>query len=352
MNREVMNVIPVGIIGDGYTAADLLRILGGHRDARAVIVFSTENIGKDIVEVYPHLLRFTEARCEQTDLNRMKQECQAVFLALPHGLSVPVVKELVEAGVRCIDLGADFRLQDPRVYEEYYEVVHEAPDMLKSAVYGLPELYRSRVREARVVANPGCFPTGAILALAPLLRNGLIATEGIIVDSKSGVSGAGRSLKLTSHFCEVNEGVKAYGVGNHRHLPEIVQELSLVAGQDVEVTFTPHLIPMSRGILTTAYARLRPGVTASQVRDAFHDQYAGEYFIRMLPEGVSPHTRWVYGSNFLDIGLFIDEVKGKVIVISALDNLTKGASGQAIQNFNLMFGVEETEGLKFGGIFP
>lgn len=345
-------MIPVGIIGDGYTAADLLRILSGHRYTKVVTIFSTENIGKDIVAVYPHLARLSEARCEKTDMEKLKRECQVVFLALPHGLSVPYVKELVEAGVKCIDLGADFRLKDPGIYEEYYELVHEAPEMLESAVYGLPELYRAQLVDAKVVANPGCFPTSAILALAPLLKNGLVQPEGIIIDSKSGVSGAGRSLKLTSHFCEVNEGVNPYSVGTHRHTPEIAQELSLAAGREVDITFTPHLIPMSRGILTTAYARLYPGITAAQVREAFTNEYAGEYFVRVLPEGVYPHTRWVYGSNFIDIGMFVDEKKGKVIAMSALDNLTKGASGQAVQNLNIMFGVEETEGLRFGPVFP
>lgn len=345
-------MIPVGIIGDGYTAADLVRLLGCHRHVRVVSIFSTENVGKDIAEVYPHLERFSEVRCEKTDLEKLKRECLAVFLALPHGLSVPVVKELVEAGVRCIDLGADFRLKNPRVYEEYYEIAHEAPEMLESAVYGLPELYRARLQNATVVANPGCFPTGAILALVPLLKEALVETDGIVIDSKSGVSGAGRGLKLTSHFCEVNEGVRAYEVGNHRHMPEIAQELSLAAGRDVDIIFTPHLIPMSRGILTTAYVRLLPGVTQKRVRQAFVDHYEGEFFIRVLPEGAYPHTRWVYGSNFLDIGIFVDEKKGRAVVISALDNLTKGASGQAVQNLNIMFGCDETEGLRFAGIFP
>lgn len=345
-------MIPVGIIGDGYTAAELMRILCRHRGIRVVTVFSTENIGKELSEVYPHLIRFAEVSCEKADIAKLKRECKAVFLALPHGLSVPIVRELVESGVRCIDLGADFRLKDPKVYEEYYEVEHEAPEMLEMAVYGLPEIYRSRLREALIVANPGCFPTGAILALAPLLREGLIETENIVIDSKTGVSGAGRSLKLTSHFCEVNEGVRAYGVGNHRHAPEIAQELSLAAGREVEITFTPHLIPISRGILTTAYVKTKPGVTKNQIWQAFIQQYADEYFVRILPEGTYPHTRWVYGSNFVDIGIFVDEKKNQAIIISAIDNLNKGASGQAVQNLNIMFGFEETEGLDFAGIFP
>ncbi|HHV77305.1 MAG TPA: N-acetyl-gamma-glutamyl-phosphate reductase [Syntrophothermus lipocalidus] len=345
-------MVPVGIIGDGYTAAELVRILSRHRGACIKTVFSTENIGRKLNEVYPHLSGFTEVLCQKADMNRLKSECRAVFLALPHGLSVPIVRELTEDGVRCIDLGADFRLKDPRVYEEFYELTHEAPELLESAVYGLPELYRAEIRETMIVANPGCFPTGAILALAPLLKEGLIETDNIVIDSKTGVSGAGRSLKLASHFCEVNEGVKAYSVGNHRHAPEIAQELSLAAGQEVDIVFTPHLIPMSRGILTTAYFRIKPGVTEQQVKQAFDRSYSGEHFVRVLPEGTYPHTRWVYGSNFADIGIFVDEKKSRGIVISAIDNLNKGASGQAVQNFNIMFGFEETEALDFAGIFP
>ena len=345
-------MLPVGIIGDGYTAADLLRILGNHEQVRVVKIFSTENIGKGITEVYPSLERLADLTCERTDLGALKRECRAVFLALPHGLSVPYVKELTEAGVRCIDLGADFRLKDALVYEKYYELAHEAPEMLETAVYGLPELYRVQVAGAQVVANPGCFPTGAILALVPLLKAGLIETSGIVIDSKSGVSGAGRGLKLSSHFCEVNEGVHPYGVGTHRHAPEIAQELNVAAGGSVQITFIPHLIPMSRGILTTAYARLISGVGAAEVSQAFEDRYADEFFIRLLPAGVYPHTRWVYGSNFVDIGTFVDEEQGRVIVMSALDNLTKGASGQAVQNLNIMFGWEETEALRMGPVFP
>lgn len=341
-----------GIIGDGYTAAELLRLMAGHDQARAVCIFSTENIGRPITEVYPQLTGFTDLVCQATDLDLIKQECDAVFLALPHGLSVPVVKELIEAGVKCIDLGADFRLKDAAIYEKYYEKVHEAPEMLKDAVYGLPELYRDKISQAMVIANPGCFPTSAILPLAPLLQEGLVEPEGIIVDSKSGVSGAGKGLRSTSMFCEVNEGVRAYGVGTHRHGPEIAQELSFAAGQKVKMIFTPHLVPMNRGILTTSYSRLRPGVKAEQIREALAAKYRDEFFIRIMAPGNMPSTRWVYGSNFLDIGIYADDESGNVILVSALDNLTKGASGQAIQNFNIMMGIDEGKGLKLAGVNP
>lgn len=342
----------VGIIGDGYTAAELIRILAGHDEVEAVCISSTENIGKRMNEVYPHLTGFCDLVCEATDLEKMKKQCDVAFLALPHGLSVPVVKELSSAGIKCIDLGADFRLKDAAVYEQYYEKRHEAPEMLDSAVYGLPEIYREQIRETNIVANPGCFPTGAIVPLVPLLKAGLIENEGIIVDSKSGVSGAGKGLKATSMFCEVNEGVKAYGVGTHRHGPEIAQELSLAAGKEVKMVFTPHLIPMNRGILTTSYSRLRSGVKAAAIREALADKYGNEFFVRLMPEGIMPNTKWVYGSNFVYIGIYADDDTGNVILVSVLDNLTKGASGQAVQNLNIMLGLEESKSLKFAGVHP
>lgn len=342
----------VGIIGDGYTAAELLRIIAGHDELEAVMVTSTENIGSSLANIYPHLRAFANLRCEATDLNSMKQQCDAVFLALPHGLSVPMVKELSEAGVRCVDLGADFRLKDKNIYEKHYETIHEAPEMLAQAVYGIPELYRDKIREAIIIANPGCFPTSAILPLAPLLKAGVVEPRGIVVDSKSGVSGAGKAPKASSHFCEVNEGIKAYGVGNHRHSPEIAQELTLAAGTEVGMSFTPHLVPMNRGILSTCYCHLRPGIRASQVREVLEDKYGDEYFVDILPDGVYPHTKWVYGSNFVQIGIYADDNSGNVILVSALDNLCKGASGQAVQNLNLMLGIDETKGLRFAGVHP
>jgi N-acetyl-gamma-glutamyl-phosphate reductase len=342
----------IAIIGDGYTAAELLRILAGHDEVEPVAIFSTENIGRPISGIYPQLTGFSDLICEAADLDKLKNECDAVFLALPHGLSVPVVAELTAAGVKCIDLGADFRLKDAALYEKYYGIVHTAPELLTDAVYGLPEIHREQIRQATIIANPGCFPTSAILPLAPLLQAGLVEPEGIVIDSKSGVSGAGRGLKATSMFCEVNEGVRAYGVGTHRHGPEIAQELSRAAGSPVKMIFTPHLIPMSRGILTTSYSRLRPGVRAGQIRAALEERYRCEYFIKIMPDGVMPSTRWVYGSNFLYIGVYADDASGMAVLVSVLDNLTKGASGQAVQNLNIMLGLEEDQGLKFAGIIP
>lgn len=345
-------MIKAAIIGDGYTAADLLRLLAGREEVQVEIICSTENIGRKINQVYPHLTGFYDVTLTTADLQEIKASCQVAFLALPHGLSVPMVQELVAGGVRCIDLGADFRLKDVAVYEKYYEKVHGAPHLLAEAAYGLPELYREEIRHTSIVANPGCYPTSSILPLAPLLRSGVLDSQGIIIDSKSGVTGAGRTPQPSSHFCEVNEGIKAYGVGVHRHTPEIAQELSLAAGTEVEVVFTPHLVPMNRGILSTIYARLRRGAKPSDVRRVLEEFYGSEPFVRILPEGVFPHTKWVYGTNFLDIGVHVNESSGQVILVSALDNLTKGASGQAIQNLNIMFGWPETRGLFFPGVHP
>ncbi|QGU00818.1 N-acetyl-gamma-glutamyl-phosphate reductase [Candidatus Syntrophocurvum alkaliphilum] len=342
----------VGIIGDGYTAADLLRLLTRHDYIEPVYISSTENIGKKIYELYPNLIGFSNLTCEKTNIDKVKEVCDAVFLALPHGLSVPMVRDLSKANIKCVDLGADFRLKDSSIYEKYYDMVHESPEMLTDAVYGLPELYREQIKKAQIVANPGCFPTGAIVPLAPLLQAGVIENEGIIIDSKSGVSGAGRTPKTASHFCEVNEGLKAYGVGTHRHSPEIAQELKFAAGNKTQLIFTPHLVPMNRGILTTAYSRIRSGINPSKIRQLIEDKYNNEYFIRILPEGVFPNTKWVYGTNFIDIGIYVDNETGQAIIVSAIDNLTKGASGQAIQNLNLMLGLKENEGLKLVGLHP
>ncbi|MGS0765700.1 N-acetyl-gamma-glutamyl-phosphate reductase [Syntrophomonas curvata] len=342
----------IGIVGDGYTAADLLRLLAGHDEMEVVCILSTENVGRRVDALYPQLTGFTDLVCEESNLDNLIGRCDAVFLALPHGLSAVMAMELLPAGIKCVDLGADFRLKNAALYERYYDKIHEAPELLQEAVYGLPELYREKIRGTRLVANPGCFPTGAILPLAPLLTQGLLQAEGIIVDSKSGVSGAGRTPKQSSHFCEVNEGIHPYGVGTHRHGPEIAQELGFAAGRPVEMLFTPHLVPMNRGILTTIYARVQPGVKAEAVHEVLEEKYRGESFVKILPDGVMPHTKWVYGSNILQIGIYADREKDRVILVSALDNLTKGASGQAIQNLNLMLGITEGKGLNFPGVHP
>ncbi len=342
----------VAIIGDGYTAVELLRLISGHDQMQVEYVLSLENIGREFAHIYPQLLGYSDIVCSPSDINILKGNCDAAFLALPHGQSVPIAKQLLEWGIKCVDLGADFRLKDVKVYEEYYHIEHQAQDLLARAVYGIPELYRDQILKTDLVANPGCYPTGAIVPLAPLLEAGLIKTDYIIIDSKSGVTGAGRELRASSHFCEVHNGIRAYGIGTHRHGPEIAQELGFCAGMEVGMRFTPHLVPMSRGILSTIYVNLNRGIRGENVRDCLREKYQDEPFVKILPDGFMPDTNWVKGSNNVHIGFQIDEHRGNMVLVSALDNLTKGASGQAIQNMNLILGIEETKGLKMPGLHP
>lgn len=342
----------IGIIGDGYAAAELLRLCAVHDGLEVAGISSVDHVGRPITALYPNLNGWYNLVCQATDLEWVKSECDAAFLALPHGQSVPIAVDLLHAGLLVVDLGADFRLKDPEIYKQHYELEHAAPGMLAHAVYGIPELYREELKEASLAANPGCYPTGAIMPLAPLLADGLIETGGIIVDSKSGVSGAGRVPRDSSHFCEVNENFAAYAVGGHRHAPEITQELSYAAGSPVSIRFSPHLLPISRGILTTSYSRLRPGVTEAEVRRSLNARYDGEFFVKVLPAGQYPATKWVYGSNFIHMNFHIDAANGLLIMISAIDNLCKGAAGQALQCLNLMLGLPETSGLRQLGVFP
>ncbi|NLK52449.1 MAG: N-acetyl-gamma-glutamyl-phosphate reductase [Syntrophomonadaceae bacterium] len=344
--------IKVGIVGDGYTAEELVRLLAGHPEAEVIAITSLFNIGRDFAAVFPNLLRYTEVICESMELTSFIGRCDAIFVALPHGQAVPVVKEAVAQNKKVIDLGADFRFKQVEVYEEWYGVKHEAPELLEEVVYGIPELYGAQVRQARIVANPGCYPTSAILGMAPVLKAGLVDIRTLIVDSKSGVSGAGRTPGMHNLFCEVNENVKAYNVATHRHGPEIEQVYSWLAGAEATLTFTPHLIPMSRGILSTIYASLTRPVTQTELQALYEDFYRDCFFIRVLPEGQLPMTRAVYTTNHCDIGLVIDPRNGRLVVVSAIDNLVKGASGQAIQNLNLMCGLKETCGLKAAGLLP
>lgn len=342
----------LAIIGDGYTAAELLRLLAFHDALQTVCILSLEHAGMRIDQIYPSLAGFSDLVCVPSDIKMLKGNCDAAFLALPHGVSGPIVRQLLEWGIRCVDLGADFRLKDTNIYKDYYGLDHQEPELLVQAVYGIPELYREQIKKAVLVANPGCYPTSAIIPLVPLLENRLLEQDPVVIDSKSGVSGAGRELRASSHFCEVHEGIRPYGVGSHRHGPEIAQELGLAAGNPVEVYFTPHLVPMNRGILSTIYGRLRPDVTEEQVRSCLIDKYDAEPFIKILAPGSMPHTKWVYGSNQVHIGIYVDNRTGQLIIGSVIDNLTKGASGQAIQNMNLVLGLEETRGLTVPGLFP
>ncbi|KAF0115306.1 MAG: N-acetyl-gamma-glutamyl-phosphate reductase [Rhodospirillaceae bacterium] len=341
----------IAILGaSGYTGAELVRLLAHHEGARVCALTADRRAGKTMAEVFPHLAGVVLpelASLETLDYSGI----DVVFCALPHGTTQDVIAALPRT-VKVIDLSADLRFADVATYALWYGQPHKAPDLQKEVVYGLTELARPAIRAARVVACPGCYPTSAQLPLVPLLEVGLIEAEGIVIDAKSGVSGAGRAAKEGSLFCEVAEGVHAYGIASHRHAPEIEQGLSRVAGRPVMVTFTPHLIPMGRGILSTLYVRLAGRASASDLRAALAERYDREPFVRVVPEGIVPHTRHVRGSNFCLIGVFADRVPGRAIMCAVIDNLVKGAAGQAVQNFNLMTGQPETLGLEQQPLFP
>lgn len=334
----------------GYAGGELLRILAAHPEAEIVRLTSETYAGQNLADVMPAFRDVLDAELTALDLDTVGEGVDLIFTALPHRTAMNAVPKILASGKRIVDFSADYRLKDPEVYEAWYGTRHTDPGNLDGAVYGLPELHRDEIREARLVANPGCYPTGAILALAPLLQGGLIEPGSIVVDAKSGVSGAGRRAELEYSFCEVNESVRAYSIARHRHTPEIEQELSQAAGSAVTLNFTPHLIPMSRGILSTCYARTKDGVSAPDLRASFEKAYGDEPFVRLLPEGEVPSTGQVWGSNFVDLGFVPDERTGRVIVVAALDNLTKGAAGAAVQNMNLMAGFPETTALTPSGI--
>jgi N-acetyl-gamma-glutamyl-phosphate reductase len=343
----------VAVLGaSGYTGAELLRLLLTHPHVEIAALTADRHVGKDIAEVFPQFLDVGLPRLVSVDAVPF-DSIDAVFCCLPHGTTQDIIKGIRtdHPTVRVFDLSADFRLQDVELYAKWYGE-HRAPALQPEAVYGLVEVNRDKIRTAMLVAVPGCYPTSAQLPLYPLLKAGKILTEDIIVDAKSGVSGAGRSAKEGSLFTEVTEGIHAYGVANHRHRPEIEQGLSWAAGQPVVISFTPHLMPMSRGILSTMYVKLAPGVTADDLRTTLAQAYAGEPFVKVLPAGQAPQTRHVRGTNRLHIGVFADTLPGRAIVFGAEDNLTKGASGQALQCFNVAFGLPETLGLSGLALFP
>lgn len=343
----------VAIAGaSGYTGVELLRFLVQHPAVRVVALTAETHANQSIGQVFPSLRGFVDLTCVPLDAAALAREAEFVFLALPHKASMTVGAELVERGVRVLDLSADFRLKDAAAYPKWYGFEHTAAPLLTAAVYGLPELHRDAIASARLVAVPGCYPTSTILGLSPLLATGLVDLETIVVDSISGVSGAGRKPELSTHYSEVNESLKAYGVAKHRHTPEIEQELSGVAGRPVTVTFTPHLAPLTRGILTTITARLTRPQTTADLLAVYREFYRERPFVRVLDEGRLPETKHVLHSNLCDIGLVSDPRTGRVVVVSAIDNLAKGASGQAVQCFNLMAGLDERAGLWIPGLFP
>jgi len=343
----------IGIIGaSGYTGVELARILSGHPDCELTLATSRRYEGEPLSNVFPNLRKRVDLVCENPDPERLADRADLFFTAVPHKTAMAIVPPLLEAGKRVVDLSADFRIRDAAVYERWYQS-HTCPELLEEAVYGLPELYRSRLPGARLTANPGCYPTSVILALAPLLREGMIDPESLIIDAKSGTTGAGRSANVATLFCEVHDGFRAYKVGGvHRHIPEMEQELSLLAGRPLTISFTPHLLPIGRGILSTIYATLDVGVRAERIRALYEDTYGHEPFVRLCPAGTFPATQHVRGSNCCDIGFACDERTGRIIVMSAIDNIAKGAAGQAVQNMNLMLGLEETSALLTTPYFP
>lgn len=342
----------VGIIGaTGYVGEELVRILCRHPEVTEIITASRDFAGLTLDKVYPHLRGYSDL--EILDMDRVPEltdRSDVVFLALPHGISAPAARIVLERGKKVIDMAADFRLPELDLYEKWYKAQHGAPELLAEAVYGLPELFRQQIRGAELVANPGCYPTSALLALAPLLRNGLADLSSLIVDSKSGVSGAGRALALGSHFSECSENTKAYAVGAHRHTPEIAHYAGVLAGNTVDLVFTPHLIPMTRGILSTVYADLNSSLDSTGLHQIYEDFYAEEEFVEIAPEGEMPETKWVRGTNRCFLGITVNGKKG--IIVSVIDNLVKGAAGQAVQNMNLLFGFAENSGLEQPGIYP
>jgi len=346
-------MIKAGIIGaSGYTGVELARILTGHPGLELTIATSRQHAGRPLSEVFPNLRGLADLACTNPSVDELCESADVLFAAVPHKTAMDLVPQLLAKGRKVVDLSADFRLRDVAVYEKWYQP-HSSPHLLKQAIYGLPELYRDSIRQASLVANPGCYPTSIILGLAPLLKAGAIDNRTIIADSKSGTTGAGRGASTASLFCEVHDGFRPYKVGRtHRHTPEIEQELSCIAGRDVLLTFTPHLLPIARGILSTVYANLNDGFDQTRIADLYSAAYESEKFVRVLPVGQLADTHFVRGSNYCDISFAIDTTLNRIIVMSAIDNIVKGASGQAVQNMNLMCGLPETAGLELVPFFP
>ena len=346
-------MINVGIIGgSGYTGVELARILCNHPEVKITAATSRQFAGKPLSSVFPNLKNRVDVVYEDSSPEQLCKKADFFFTAVPHKTAMNVVPKLLSAGKKIVDLSADFRIQDITTYEKWYQP-HTSPELIEKAVYGLPEIHRSSIAKSDLVANPGCYPTSIILGLAPLLKAGAIDPQTIIADSKSGTSGAGRAANVGTLFCEVHDGFKPYKVGrSHRHTPEIEQELSSLASDKVVISFTPHLLPVSRGILSTVYATLNPDFTQSAINELYNEMYSSEPFIRLLEEDVFPATQYVRGSNFCDISFKIDAATGRIIVMSAIDNVVKGAAGQAVQNMNLMCGYEEVTGLELVPHFP
>ncbi len=344
-------MIKVAVLGaTGYAGIELVRILSAHPEVRLCVLGSHSFDGQPISEVYGNFAHVLDMNCTELDLDEVAK-CDVAFTALPHGASKDVIPSLIDKGIKVIDLSGDFRYDDIKVYEKWYGQEHSSPELLNEAVYGLCELYRDKVKDARLIGNPGCYTTCSILGAYPILKSGLGKSENIIVDAKSGVTGAGRGLGLAYHFCECTENTKAYKVATHRHTSEIEQELSKAAGEDVMISFTPHLIPQKRGILATIYVNLTKPCTTEELVKVYKEFYKDEYFVRVKDAGKLPETKHVAGSNFVDIGVVVDERLNRAVIVSALDNIYKGAAGQAVQNMNLMFGLDEKTGIDNAGFY-
>ena len=351
--RRKKFMIKVGIIGaTGYAGGELVRLLLGHKEAEIVWYGSRSYVDQSYASIYQNMFQLVDAKCMDDNMEALADQADIIFTATPQGLCASLISEDILSKTKIVDLSADFRLKNVKIYEEWYKIGHKAPQYIDEAVYGLCEINREKVKGARLVANPGCYPTCSTLSIYPLLKENLIDPSSIIIDAKSGTSGAGRGAKTDNLFCEVNENMKAYGVANHRHTPEIEEQLSYAAGTPVLLNFTPHLVPMNRGILITAYASLKKEVSYEEVKAAYDKYYENERFVRVLPKDVCPQTKWVEGSNFVDVNFRIDPRTKRIIMMGAMDNLVKGAAGQAVQNMNLLFGLDEAEGLRMAPMFP
>ena len=351
-------MVKVGIIGaTGYAGNELVRLLMGHKDVEIKWYGSRSYIDKKYAEVYQNMFEIVEDNCLDDNTEELASKVDVIFTATPQGFLAGVLTEEILSKVKIIDLSADFRIKDVKTYEKWYKIEHKSPQFIEEAVYGLCEINRDKVKGARLIANPGCYTTCSILTAYPLVKEGLIDPDTLIIDAKSGTSGAGRGAKLPNLFCEVNENMKAYGVTNHRHTPEIEEQLGYAAGKEIVVNFTPHLVPMNRGILATEYATLNKKAdgtlpTYEEVKAVYDKYYKNEKFVRVLEKDICPETKWVEGSNYVDVNFKIDERTGRIVMMGALDNLVKGAAGQAVQNMNLLFGFDEAEGLNLVPMFP
>lgn len=346
-------MIKAGIIGStGYAGGELARLLLQRDDVEIIWYGSKSYVDQKYALVYQNMYEIVEDSCLDDNIEELADKADVIFTATPQGFLASLLSDTILSKTKVIDLSADYRIKDVEVYEAWYKMVHKTPQYIEEAVYGLPELNREKIKDARLIANPGCYPTCSILSIYPLIKEGLVDPSSIIIDAKSGTSGAGRGAKTDNLYCEVNENIKAYGVGVHRHIPEIEEQLSYGANHPVTISFTPHLVPMNRGILVTAYGTLKKEVSNEEIKAIYDKYYKDEYFVRVLKDDITPQTKWVEGSNFVDVNAIVDKRTNRVVMMGAMDNLVKGAAGQAVQNMNLLFGLPEHKGLKLVPMFP